>query len=158
MVNFNYFLQRKYALLKQQADAGTANAQSNAVASNAAAGLDRTRANLLPKQTAAEIAQSGAQTNLLREQASIVRPESTARIANLGAETERTRVNTIGDFNTRVQTFAPNQGSLGRVLGQRGLPSIGSGSIFRLSSGGTGDERRRPGESEAAWLDRINGF
>lgn len=85
-----YFLNRKYAILQQQADATSMNAVTGSITGEAQAGLDRTRAAWLPKESAAAIAKTGAETNLIGQQAQIVVPESRARIRNMDAETSYT--------------------------------------------------------------------
>ena len=67
-MDIQYWLDRKYALLQQQANATTQNAASTATASNAAAALDLTRSRLLPNESKASIAKTGAETNLLGQQ------------------------------------------------------------------------------------------
>lgn len=100
-IDFNYFLQRKYALLQQQADAGTAGAAANtlqaqtgATVGAAAAKLDSTRANLLPAESASQIGLQSAQTGLTRAQAAVVIPEAQSRIG----------VNAANIANTDIQT------------------------------------------------------
>lgn len=150
-VDFNYFLARKYAILQQQADATTQNANSSAVASAAAAAVDRTRAGLMPAESAAQIAQQGAQTRLLGEQAAVVRPESAARIASMNAETALTGTNNQIAIREGLTPRPILGSSLNNVLGSRGYTG------FRLSDDAP-LPRRRQGESEIAYMDRINGL
>lgn len=156
-VDFNYFLARKYALLQQQADAGTQNAasgaiqaSSGAIAAKAAAQLDTTRANLLPAESAATIAQTQAQARLLGEQANIVGPESQARIGQIGAETIGTNIQNKIAIREGL-TPRPILGSaLSGVMG----PATPAG--FKFSDDVL--PRRRPGETELRYQDRINGL
>lgn len=96
-VDFRYFLNRKYALLGQEANAGTQNAASNAITARAQAGalgaaaaLDRTRASLMPGESEAGIAQTLANARLLGEQAATVRPVAFANIRATEAGTRLT--------------------------------------------------------------------
>lgn len=90
MPDINYWLARKYAILGQEADATTQNAATNALTGKAAAALDATRTQLLPTESAAQVANTIANTNLLGEQAKVVGPESQARIGQMNAETAYT--------------------------------------------------------------------
>jgi streptogramin lyase len=88
------FLNRKYAILQQQADAGTTqadattkNASSTALLAQAGARLDNTRADVMPAESAAMIAQRQAETALTGEQGRWYGSEATARIGNLNANT-----------------------------------------------------------------------
>lgn len=160
-VDFNYFLAQKYALLKQQADAGTVsanatsqNAATNAIVGAASAGLDRTRTTLLPAESRSTIGLQGAQRNLLTEQAAVVRPESTARIGQMNAETGLVRANTTSvDQLNEIQGIQP--GALSNVLGARGY----AGPRLGVLDGGmlppTSAPRRLPGESAAEYMDRT---
>jgi len=137
-VDMNYFLARKYALLQQQADAGTSQAQTQsrqadtgALVGAAAANLDRTRAGLLPGESAAQIAQQGAQTRLLGEQASIVQPLARAQIGQIGAETGLTT--TQNKVLTRT-ALTPYRSLIGSALGS----TLGAGGYqgFQLPAAG----------------------
>lgn len=162
-VDFNYFLQRKYALLQQQADAGTSQAASGAVTAaaqannlNADAALTGVRAKLLPGESAATIGLQGAQRNLLTEQAAVVRPESTARIGQIGAETAYT---TSQNQNyRRVNLTGINGGAAGVPVAPAAL-GPGGYTGFRLSNGQPGisttKPARLPGESAVAYMDRT---
>lgn len=138
-IDFDYFLNRKYALLGQNADAdtvranaATTSADASATAANAAAKVDITRAGLLPGESAASIALQRAQANLQNQTASTVGPLARANIGLIGANTASTRVNTLGDLNTRVLNPAAQPGeslvpqTLQRVLG----PQFRFGSIL----------------------------
>lgn len=153
MVDFNFFLARKYAILQQQADAASQNANTAQMTGAAQAGLDRTRARLLPGESNASIAKMGAETNLIGQQASVVVPESRARIRNMNADTDFT-----GTQNTvmRRQSLTP----MSRLFGSPDYEGvIGSG----LSQGVFGGFRlpsltrpsRLPDESGADYMDRT---
>lgn len=162
-VDFNYFLARKYALLQQdsnsqseQARAATTNAGANVTSATAAANLNNVRANLAPGESAAEIALRRAQTALTTEQSRVVGPESAARIAGITADIGLTQANTglVGE-----QTVGARQ--LNRVYNPNGaFPRLGSlfGGASSLPSLSGPTPRRLPGESEAAYLDRVNGL
>lgn len=64
MVDWNYWLGRKYDLLAQNAAADTTRAKAGLISANAGANLDTVKAGLLPGQTAADIAESRARANL----------------------------------------------------------------------------------------------
>lgn len=70
-MDWNYWLGRKYALLGQNADADTTRANAGLISANAGANLDTVKAGLLPSQTAADIAESGARTNLTNVNATL---------------------------------------------------------------------------------------
>lgn len=156
MVDMNYWLGRKYALLQQQADAGTTSANAGAVQANAAAeaarasaGLTRTQTGLLPAESLATIAQTRANTRLLNEQAAIVAPESAANIANTMANTGRTNIDSRIAFREGLREL-PGIGAVSEV------PAIGGMRPFRLTRGTSDDvPPKRPGESEYAYQTRI---
>lgn len=155
--DMSFWLGRKYALLQQQADTGDFQAQTQRIGTTAAANVDNTRAALMPKESAANIAQSAAQTGLLREQTQWLGPEATARIGNLNAQAYATRIG--GDVAKRegLDTVATSPTSLSSIRGLRpglgGMPTMGG--VF---SADDPLPPRRMGESNAAYLDRINGF
>ena len=156
-VDFNYFLQRKYAVLQQQADAGTSNAASGAIQANsgaiaarAGANLDNTRATLLPAESAATIAQSRAQTRLIGEQANVVAPESMARIAGMTADTALTGTNNKIAIREGLVPRPIMGSALAGVMG----PATPAG--FRFSSDILPPRRAR--ETEVNYQDRINGL
>lgn len=155
--DMSFWLGRKYTLLQQQADTGDYNAQTQRMGTTAAANLDNTRAALMPKESMANIAQTNAQTGLLSEQTKWLGPEATARIGNLNAQAYATRIG--GDVAKRegLDTVATSPTSLSAIRGMRpgigGLPTMGG--IF---SADDPLPPRRSGESQAAYLDRINGF
>jgi hypothetical protein len=161
-VDFNYFLNRKYQLLQQQADAGSTNAQSGAlqaatgaIVGKAAAGLDTTRAKLLPAESASQIGLQGAQANLLGQQASVVVPEAQSRIRNQDANTGYTGVQSQVLTRDGLTTFSASQpgGALAKTLGPGGYTG------FRLGADLSGPTpARRVGESEADYMNRINGL
>lgn len=161
-VDFNYFLARKYQLHQQgansaseQARAATTNAGANVTSATAAANLNNVRAGLMPAESAADIALRRAQTFLTNEQGQVVGPESRARIETMGVERDLTRANIglVGEQTTGMRrlnrVYQPLGGSsrLGSMFGGSAVPSL-SGPL----------PRRLPGESEAAYMDRINGF
>lgn len=94
MPDINYWLDRKYAILDQNAAATSQNAASNAIAATAAAGVDNTKAKLMPAESAASIAQTRAQANLLGTQARLLPAESAANIGLVRANTGLAQANT----------------------------------------------------------------
>lgn len=157
-IDFNYFLARKYALLAQGADAQTTNAASGAIQANAqataataAAGLDNVRAGLLPAESKSQIGLQGAQASLIGQQASVVVPEANARIADLTANTALTGTQTKVLTREKLTPFSS-------LFGSTGLPTLGgAGTPYRLPVGDDPLPRRRVGETEATYMDRING-
>lgn len=162
MVDFGYFLAQKYALLQQQADAQTQNAATQAIGTRAAANLDNARAAVTPAESQAQIklqgaqgnlygAQSslaGAQANLTGEQAKVVAPEAAANIGLTRAQTGLVGSQKRGlDLNNIIQP--PVAPTLAGVFANQGLPT------FRLSDP---LPARRLRESDAAYLDRVNGL
>lgn len=148
-VDFNFFLARKYALLEQQANTGSQNAATAAIGTAAAARVDNTRANLMPAESAAQIGLQGAQTRLVGEQASVVAPESRARIANMGADTALTNTNNQIAIREGLTERPILPSALNAVLGGRGYTG------FKLSGDGP-LPRRKAGETEVSYMDRIN--
>lgn len=116
MPNIGYWLDRKYAILQQQADATSRNAATNAQVGAASAALDLTRSRLLPAESAANIGQTQAQTNLLGEQAKVVVPESRARINSLNADAGLASANT-GLVRDSLKTYSALPASLQAVMG-----------------------------------------
>ena len=160
-VDFNYFLARKYALQQQDADATTQNAGSSRIQANANADvaatqarLNTTQAQLMPGESASQNALRAAQARLAGAQADVLPAESAANIA-------LTRANT--DF-TGVQSLAVQRQKLTNILTGRPLPVMGSalgrvmGSSMPRFSLSSPTPRKLPGESEAAYMDRINGL
>lgn len=152
--DMSFWLGRKYAILQQQADATTKNADTAQMTGAAQANLDRTRANLLPGESAASIAKMGAETGLIGEQAKIVAPESKARIRNMDASTEYT-----GTQNTvlRRQSLTP----MSQLFGSPDYEGVLGGSLSRGTFGGfqlpsLTRPGRLPGESGADYMDRTN--
>lgn len=159
LVDFGYFLARKYALQQQEADAATKNASSNALQAAAGARLTGVQADVLPATSKAQIAQMGANTNLITEQAKVVGPEAFARIGQLKADTFATNVS--GQIAAREglmeRSVLPE--SLTSVMGGSQLPSIGgTGTGRRGFSLADPIPARRRGETEVSYLDRINGL
>lgn len=158
-VDFNAFLARKYALLQQNADAGTLQANTGALVGAAGARLDNTRADLAPAESKSTIGLQGAQRNLLGEQAKVTVADSVARNALLAAQTGETNV------NTRI---AYQDG----LVPQAGVPRIGSALVgvmgnspfkpFRLSDGSVPGKSfipkgTTPGTADyARYLDYLN--
>lgn len=71
MVDWDYWLGRKYAGLDQQAAADTTRANAGLISANAGAHLDTVKAGLLPSQTAADIAESNARARLTNVNATL---------------------------------------------------------------------------------------
>lgn len=162
-VDFDYFLQRKYALLQQQADAGSQNANSGAVQAatgaivgKAAAGLDNTRANLLPAESASQIGLQAAQTALTRNQSSVVVPVAQAQIrntdANTGLTTTQDKALTYDALTTH--RLAQPGGALAGTLGAGGYSGFRLGPDTQLSTASTPTEQQ-PGESHLDWVARL---
>lgn len=148
--DMSFWLGRKYAILQQQADAGSKQADTARIGTVAAANLDNVNAALRPKEASANIAQTMAQTGLIGEQTRWFGPEAGARINQMDANTALT--GTQNKVLTR-ESLTP----VSQLFGATRMPTMGS--VFSppaLSE----DERPRRGEryGSAAWLDRINGF
>ena len=124
------FLNRKYAILQQQADAATSNANTANLTGRAQAGLDQVRTQLLPKESAASIAKMGAETGLIGQQASVIAPESRARIANLNAETALTGTNNRIAIREGLTERSILPDSLKSVMGLRGYTGYRLGSVL----------------------------
>lgn len=157
--DISFWLGRKYALLQQQADAGTQQAATGALVGGAAARLDNTKSNLLPKTTMAEIGKTLAETSFLGEQQKFIAPEALARVRSLDAGTFKTRNEGEVVKLEGIDTVPTSLRSLSNIRSAR-LPSMGSSSIF-----GADIAARRPvseamlaGETRADYLDRINGL
>lgn len=153
--DMSFWLGRKYSILQQQADATTQNASTAATTGAAAANLDRTRANLMPGESAASIARMGAETNLANQQASVVVPESRARVRNMDADTSYTgtqnRVLTRTSLTPMSQLFGTSS-----VFGNGGSPTSFGSVQFRAPR--LQDYDRERGTLTAAGLDYVNGF
>lgn len=113
------FLNRKYAVLEQQADAASQNAYTNTFVGRSAAGLDDVRAEQLPRTDAADIAEAGARKNLLREQAKyfgktaladIDFTRSRINLTNEQTKTERGGNQAIGDISRQLRQYYPDPG------------------------------------------------
>lgn len=160
-VDFNYFLARKYALQQQEANATTANAASgriqadaNALVAGTVAKQNTVQTSLMPAESASQNALRAAQALLAGTQARLMPAESAANIAQTQAQTRLTgfqgdavKRNELTPART-VWGGAGTTGALGRVMGS---------SMFRFSPTAP-LPGRAPGESEAAYLDRINGL
>lgn len=121
---FAQALALKYGIMQQQA-----NAQSKSL--EAAANLDNTKANLLPGQAAADIAETGARTANINETTKTVAPESVARIGLMGAQTR----NFDADAGyTTEQTTGLKQINKKRPFGL----GLGGGSDSNYGFGGSG--------------------
>lgn len=153
--DMSFWLGRKYALLQQQADATTKNADTASMTGAAQAAVDRTRANLMPGESAATIGRMGAETNLANQQASVVVPESRARVRNLDAETSYT--GTQNKALTRT-SLTPMRDLFGGNSAFGDSPALGSvfGTQFRAPR--LQDYDRQRGGLNAAGLDYVNGF
>lgn len=160
-VDFNYFLQRKYAQLQQQADAQTSNANSGAIQAATAAitgasdaRLNNTRSDLLPAESRSQIGLQGAQTDLTRNQASVVVPTAMSQIRNTDAQT-----GFIGTQDKALTRDALTPFSLGNPTGALGQ-TLGPGGYqgFRLGSPVAPTAvkpRQLAGESQIAYMDRT---
>lgn len=131
-VDFNFWLGRKYALLQQQADATTKNADSTAIASGAAANLDNTRAGLMPAESAATVKKMGAETGLIGEQTKVIGPEALARIAQMNAGAGLDNVNAAVITRKGLTEQPIMDESIRNVLGMRNAPSLTGLAPFRL--------------------------
>lgn len=140
-VDFNYFLDRKYATLEQQADAATTNANANTVSAaastvnaaantrnaatnaltgGAAANLDRVRAQLLPTESAATVANLNARTGETIETTKYIGPLARANIANTRASARNLNASAFEqESDTRdLNSFAvPGGASMRAVMG-----------------------------------------
>lgn len=119
---FQRLLDRKYAILQQQADAMALNAQSNAGASAAAAALDRARASVIPEESEANIAQTRAQTGLIGQQAKYYGPRQLAEISGIKADTRATNQNADFFYRLNLLDRKTTQAGVDRVLGVQ--PSV----------------------------------
>lgn len=173
-VDFNYFLARKYALQQQEADATTSNAASTRIQADANAGVAATQAKmntvqtgLLPGESASQNALRAAQAGLMREQAAVVRPEADAGIALTRANAQLANINGLAVRRTALTDTATGGGLA--IGGLPGMPAIRGSGIGRALGGVLGSTASRfslsgplpgrmRGESEAAYLDRINGL
>ena len=147
-VDFGYFLNRKYAIQQQQADAATQQANTQQMVGAAQAGLDKTRTTLLPGESAASIALQKAQTGLVGEQAKVVAPTAAAQNALTGAQTKLTLTQNQG----AQRELTPFE----KLFGPIKPPSLTGGgfSLGQIVPPST----PQPAYGSAAWLDRQNGF
>lgn len=151
--DIGFWLARKYAIMQQQADATTQNANTAQMTGAAQANLDRTRAGLLPGESAASIAKMGAETNLIGQQASVVVPEAKARIRNMDASTEYTGTQSSV---LRRQSLTP----MSQLFGSPDYEGVVGGGLSRGSFGGfqlpsLTRPGRLPGESGVDYMDRT---
>lgn len=161
-VDFNYFLNRKYALQQQAADADTSRAGSAAVGAAATAltaGADarlaNTRSDLLPAESKAQIGLQGAQTNLFNNQAQVVVPDSQSQNALRAAQTGQTQLQSKVLQHVALDPLLPDGlpsvgSALGGVLGGSTLPSLGT-----TSDAAPTPTAQKPGESYSAWVARL---
>lgn len=105
-------LDRKYAILQQNADATseqaratTTNAGTNAFVGRAAAGLDNVRASLMPAESTANIGLTKANTGLVGKEVQFFDATARAKINAMRADTARTVVGTTNDYNMGVLPF-----------------------------------------------------
>jgi hypothetical protein len=178
-VDFNYFLERKYAQLQQQADATTSNAASTAITANAsanasaaAAGLDAARTKVLPAESAAAIGLQGAQAGLLRTQASVLpgtaASENALRAGQLGQINEGT---TLAKTLRTTGLFGGSAGSMPTLAGALGVtgPTVVRGPTDTLAAPaapatavgtatGILPTAQRIGESHDQWVARLRGL
>lgn len=89
-VDFASLLARKYAIMQQQADADTSRAAAGGLSAQASANLDTVRAGLLPRESAANVAQTAAQTAGIREQNRFIDPLARSTI---GLQSSQARQN-----------------------------------------------------------------
>lgn len=120
MPDISYWLNQKYALLQQQADIEAKNAATNALVGTASAGLDTTRAALLPAESKAGIAKTGAETSLIGQQAKYLGPEALARISQLRAETGLTGTQNRVLQHEQLPNYSVLPESLQSIMGLRG--------------------------------------
>lgn len=93
MIDWGALLARKYDLMQQGVDVQRQNADTQRIGVNAAAGLDNTRAGLMPAESASNIALQAAQRGLTQanmrnvdETTRFVAPLARANIGYLGAQ------------------------------------------------------------------------
>jgi hypothetical protein len=111
----------KYGIMKQQADA-----QSKSLA--AAANLDNVKADLLPKQTAGDLAEQAARTQGIGLTNQTILPESNARVGLLGAQTKNVGANTdLTNTQTEAQKQLIKKRPFGLGLGGSSDDSYGFG-------------------------------
>lgn len=158
MADMDYWLGRKYAILQQEADAGSTSAQAGATAAQSGAELTRAQAAgvraqnaYIPQVTLANIAQTQANTNLIGEQARVIAPESQARIRQMGAETGYTDMQRRALYEDAVRQYRVSPDSLTGVTGAR-MPSLRD---YGYVSPSVTRPRRLPGESQADYMDRT---
>lgn len=121
---FQALLDRKYAILQQQADTAR-------VGVDAAANLDRVRANLMPAESQANTAESAARTTNLGLTGRTIIPLANANLGLIGAQT--------------AATGAEAENTTERTVGLRQLNRRRPVSAFGLSSGGLGGGLTRLG-------------
>lgn len=169
-IDFNYFLNRKYAQLDTQAKATQMNAQANLqnaatnrMVGKAGANLDQTKANLLPAESREALLKSASERGLINEQASVVRPTADAQIGLTRAQT--------GLVGEQINTERRGNMAISEILGDAGvsrltniLTGVGGGSMIRtsdISPARRDSARARRGlgsNPSAADLDFVNGF
>lgn len=162
------WLNRKYAILQQQANAADTQNATQRIGVVAAANVDNTRARLMPKESAANVAKTRAETGLVGEQTNWFGKSAAAEINNLNANARLTGFQ--GDFLYRQELEeAPGISASSIARQQARRPSMLSASGYGAVTPVAGPARampsmtsalppRRLGESEASYMDRINGF
>lgn len=160
-VDFGYFLNRKYAIMQQQANTAQQQADTQQMVGAAQAGLDKTRTTLLPKESAAGIALQNAQTNLVGEQAKVVAPTAAAQNALTKAQTRNTTITTDVLENDAKKPLFGSTGRFGQLIPP--TPGIGGfqfgapvAPATRLDPTTQGQWWSRPYYGSAAWLDAQN--
>ncbi len=159
------FLQQKYAILQQQADATTRNADTAALTGKAAANLDTVRAGLMPAESQANIGLTRANTGLTQANTRIAGINAdylpqilkgdiaykTAQIGNLNVDTSGRLRDQREQPAVSFTTGGPAAGSdyVNSVLNSfRGLRMFGLGTGWGSSGGAI----------SALELDRQNGL
>lgn len=125
-MDWEYFLNRKYDLLQQNANADTTRANAGMLTAQAGANLDQVRAGLLPKQTTSDI-------NLQSAQAALA--NATARQQD--EETKYIGPKSLADiFATRQQGAYYGSEAAGNTIANRELQlGAGPNALFQASSG-----------------------
>lgn len=173
-VDFNYFLNRKYALMAQNADADTSRASSAAIsavagaeAARAAANVDNVRAGLMPAESQSQIGLQTAQGRVFNAQADLIPQEGAARIGQIKADTAFTGTqNKVLTRNSLTGIFGGAPGSLPTLQGAGALagynfssdPEVAPNTRPSASSivgPAVLPTARKPGESYAAWTARL---
>lgn len=83
---FAELLRRKYAIMQQEADAGTLRAGADVTTANSGANLNNIRAGLLPAQARAENLKTEAETGNILETTKYLGPRVKAEIGLMGTQ------------------------------------------------------------------------